>query len=49
MSTYARLVGSIELVIPVGTTRFTLDGGTELWRPGAAAARSAFGLEVGFQ
>ncbi|HVK85901.1 MAG TPA: hypothetical protein VM513_17395 [Kofleriaceae bacterium] len=49
MSPYARLVGSIEVVVPVGTTRFTLEGGTELWRPGVAAARSALGLEVGFQ
>ncbi|MDX2092692.1 MAG: hypothetical protein SFX73_32805 [Kofleriaceae bacterium] len=49
MSPYARLVGSIELMIPVGRTRFTLDSGTELWRPTSAAARSALGLEVGFR
>jgi hypothetical protein len=49
MSPYARLVGSIELMIPVGRTRFTLDSGNELWRPASAAARSALGLEVGFR
>lgn len=49
MSAYARLVGAIELMFPVGTGRITLDSGPEVWRPSRAAARSSLGIEVGFR
>jgi hypothetical protein len=48
MSDHARLVGTFEIAVPLERPRFMLDQGSDLYRPGAAAARCAFGLEVGW-
>ncbi len=48
MSQHARLVGTFEIAVPLERPRFMLDGGSDLFQPGAAAARCAFGLEVGW-
>ena len=49
MSPHSRIVGTVEAVAPVGRARFVLADGTELFRPGPATARCAFGLEVGWR
>lgn len=48
MTQNARLVGTVELAVPLERTRFALRDGAELYRPSAAAARCAFGIEVGW-
>jgi hypothetical protein len=49
MAPQARLVGTVELAIPLERTRFMLESGSELYQPSAATARCAFGLEVGWR
>ncbi len=49
MSPLARLVGAIELMIPVERTVFMLEDGRDLYRPSSAAARCSLGLEVGWK
>jgi hypothetical protein len=49
MTPHARLVGTIELVVPVQQARFVLQDGSEIYRPGVATARSGLGLEVGWR
>lgn len=44
-----RLVGVIELAVPLEPARFLLRDGTEMARPEMAAVRSGLGLEVGWQ
>jgi hypothetical protein len=48
MSEHARLVGTFELAVPLARPRFMLEQGSDLYQPGAAAARCALGLEVGW-
>ena len=48
MSRHARLVGTFEIAVPLERPRFMLALGSDLYQPGAAAARCAFGLEVGW-
>ncbi|MFN0246930.1 MAG: hypothetical protein ACKV2T_08470 [Kofleriaceae bacterium] len=48
MSDHARLVGTFEIAVPLERPRFMLDRGSDLYQPGAAAARCALGLEVGW-
>lgn len=48
MSDHARLVGTFEIAVPLQRPRFMLDRGSDLYQPGAAAARCALGLEVGW-
>lgn len=48
MTDHARLVGTFEIAIPLQRPRFMLEQGNDLYQPGAAAARCAFGLEVGW-
>lgn len=43
-----RLTGTFELAAPLGQVRFVA-GGTEVYRPNAAVARTALGLEVGWR
>jgi hypothetical protein len=47
--THARLVGTIELSVPLSRPRFVLQDGSEVYRPGPAAVRSGLGVEVGWQ
>lgn len=49
MSPVARLVGAIELMIPIERTVFMLDDGRDLYRPSSAAARCSLGIEVGWK
>jgi hypothetical protein len=49
MSPYARLVGAVELMVPVGTNGIALDGGPEVWQASPATARSSLGIEVGLR
>lgn len=49
MAPRARLVGTFELAIPLKRTTFMLENGADLYRPAAAAARCALGLEVGWR
>lgn len=49
MLTHARLVGTIELVVPVRPARFVLQDGSEIYRTGAATVRSGLGLEIGWR
>jgi hypothetical protein len=48
MSDHARLVGTFEIAVPVQRPRFMLAQGSDLYQPGALAARCALGLEVGW-
>jgi hypothetical protein len=48
MLRHARLVGVIELAVPIRGTRFVLRDGMELYRPEPATARCGVGLEVGW-
>ena len=48
MSDQARLVGSLEVAVPLGRERLMLDrGGT--YQPDVMAARYSLGLEVGWR
>jgi len=47
--THARLVGAIELSVPLSRPRFMLQDGSEVYRPGPAAVRSGLGVEVGWR
>ena len=49
MSPLARLVGSVEMVIPLERTIFMLDDGRDLYQPSIAAARCSFGIELGWK
>jgi hypothetical protein len=49
MSTHTRLIGTVELVVPVQQARFVLRDGSEIYRSGPATARSGLGLEVGWR
>ena len=49
MSPMARLVGAIELMIPIERTVFMLEDGRDLYRPSSAAARCSLGIEVGWK
>ena len=49
MFTHARLVGAIELSVPLSRPRFVLPDGSEVYRPGPVAVRSGLGLEVGWR
>lgn len=49
MSPLARLVGAIEVVVPLERTRFLLADGRDLYQPSAAAARCSLGIEVGWR
>lgn len=44
-----RLVGMIELMVPLEQVRFVLRDGAEIYRPSVAVARCALGLEVGWR
>jgi len=47
--THARLVGAIEVAVPLSRPRFVLQDGSEVYRPGPAAVRSGLGVEVGWR
>jgi len=49
MSPLARLVGAIELMIPLERTVFMLADGRDLYQPSSATARCSLGLEVGWK
>ncbi len=49
MSPMARLVGAIEVMIPLERTRFLLADGRDLYQPSLAAARCSLGIEVGWR
>jgi len=49
MSPLARLVGAVELMIPLERTVFMLDDGRDLYQPSSATARCSLGLEVGWK
>jgi hypothetical protein len=49
MSPVARLVGAIELMIPLERTVFMLEDGRDLYRPSSAAARCSLGIELGWK
>ncbi|MDB4962258.1 MAG: hypothetical protein JWP01_2257 [Myxococcales bacterium] len=49
MSPIARLVGTVELAIPLERTRFMLRDGADLYQPAVAAARCSLGIEVGWK
>lgn len=48
MSDRARLVGSVEIAVPVGKKQMMLDSG-QRFEPDAAAARASLGIEVGWR
>lgn len=48
MGPRARLIGTIEAVMPVQRARIVLQDGSELYRAGWAAVRSGLGLEIGW-
>ncbi len=48
MGPHARLIGTIEAVVPVEEARIVLQDGSELYRSAAAAVRSGLGLEIGW-
>jgi len=43
-----RLIGTIELAVPLGRPTFTLTTGSEIYQSSPASARSALGFEVGW-
>ncbi len=49
MSPIARLVGAVELMIPIERTVFMLADGRDLYRPSSAAARCSLGIEIGWK
>jgi hypothetical protein len=49
MFTHVRLVGAIEVAVPVSRPRFVLEGGSEIYRSAPVTVRSGFGVEVGWQ
>jgi hypothetical protein len=49
MSPIARLIGTVELAIPLERTRFMLRDGADLYQPAGAAARCSLGIEVGWK
>ena len=49
MSPLARLVGAIELMIPLERTVFMLADGRDLYQPSSATARCSLGIEVGWK
>ncbi len=49
MSPMARLVGAIELMIPLERTVFMLSDGRDLYQPSSAAARCSLGIELGWK
>ncbi len=49
MAEHARLVGTFEVAAPLERTRFALIDGIEIYQPALAAARCAFGIEVGWR
>jgi hypothetical protein len=48
MGPRARLIGTIEAVVPVQQARIVLPDGSELYRSAWAVVRSGFGLEIGW-
>ena len=48
MGPRARLIGTIEVVMPVQQARIVLQDGSELYRAAWAAVRSGLGLEIGW-
>jgi len=48
MGPRARLIGTIEAVVPVQRARIVLQDGSELYRSAWAAVRSGLGLEIGW-
>lgn len=48
MGPRARLIGTVEAVVPIQQARIVLEDGTELYRSAWAAVRSGFGLEIGW-
>ncbi len=48
MGPRARLIGTIEAVVPVQRARIVLQDGSEIYRSAAAAVRSGLGLEIGW-
>jgi len=48
MSERARLVGSVEVAVPIGKQEMMLDSGAP-FEPDAAAARASLGIEVGWR
>jgi hypothetical protein len=49
MARLVRLVGTFEVAVPLQQTRFILSDGQQIYRPSPAAARCAFGIEVGWR
>lgn len=49
MSPHARLVGTLEVVVPVETAALMMPDGTSAYRPDLATVRTGFGLEVGWR
>jgi hypothetical protein len=49
MAPHARVVGMVELAVPLQRARFVLQDGTEVFRPDVATARCGLGLEVGWR
>ena len=49
MSPLARLVGAVEMVIPLERTVFMLEDGRDLYQPSTAAARCSLGIELGWK
>jgi hypothetical protein len=49
MTQHTRLVGMIEAVTPFLRTRFVLQDGTEIYRPGPVTVRCGLGLEIGWR
>jgi hypothetical protein len=48
MGPRARLIGTIEVAVPVQQARIVLEDGSELYRSAWAAVRSGLGLEIGW-
>lgn len=49
MTEHTRLIGVVELAVPLERARFVLRGGSSVFSPEVATARCGFGLEVGWR
>ncbi|MCX5747350.1 MAG: hypothetical protein NT062_33205 [Proteobacteria bacterium] len=49
MTRWARVIGSVEFVVPFQRVHFVLEGGIEVYRSWPMSSRAALGLEVGWR
>jgi hypothetical protein len=49
MNAYARVLGTFEVAVPLSRAQFMVAQGNTIYEPSLAAARAAFGFEVGWR